>query len=148
MKKTVSVTVKLPLRTLQVHDNDGDFRVSVPGESKVTFGPAIPASRTQRAMMTGGSNVYALRVYKGPTERAGLLAVFPGVTGFRDLGEVQVHRPARKDSGEWGWVEDNEWRVAKDVREKLNPTPDDLIDASMTYVAPASRTLAKHLKRP
>lgn len=121
--KKVKVEVKLAARLLQVSDGDGDFRVEVPGESKVTFGPALPVGRKERMMTGMGEQVYALRVYKGPTERAGLLAVFPGITGFRDLGEVKVHRPARQDNGEIGWVEDTAWRAGKQLIEKLNPTP-------------------------
>ena len=124
-KKTVVVT-PLAARLLQVHDADGDFRVEVPGESKITFGPAIPmSSKGTRMHLPEGSQVYALRVYKGPTERAGLLAVFPGITGFRDLGLVKVHRPARAEGGEMGWVEDQDWRMGQEVSKKLTPSKDD-----------------------
>lgn len=123
MKKAKEVVGK---RMLQVHDPKSDFRLEIPADSKVTFGPAIPAEKTRR-MMEGGMDVYALRVYNGPTEKHGLLAVFPGVTGFRDLGAITVQRPTQGVDG-MEWIDDNTWRISQGVIERLDPKEPSAFD--------------------
>lgn len=92
-------------RIIVAKDIRGTFRVEIPCEARVTFGPAIPAPRTER----GGNDCYALRVYKGATDKSGLLAVFPGVFYFHELNTVVPFRELTDDAGKAQWVADDGW---------------------------------------
>ena len=93
-------------RTLLVDDWDGTFELTVPSEAKVTFGPSVPGATRQGGNARGGIPFtsapnrmeYALRVYDGPTEKSGLLAIYTGVHGFRDQ-TVRFLRTTSHQSG-------------------------------------------------
>lgn len=106
-------------RIIRVYDpKDGDFKIEVPDDAKVTFGyfnPAVAGAK-QPNMDYGHTNVAkqtALRIYEGKTEKSNQLACFIGVTGFRDESisltrlreEVKIIREY-EDDGE-GNIKDN-----------------------------------------
>jgi hypothetical protein len=99
-------------RCIRVKDEYGAFVLQIPADARITFGPAIPAPRTERMMRGGGHDVYALRIYKGATEKSGLLAVFPGVFYFHDIEDVAISRPQLHD-GKTHMVPDNGWFDAR-----------------------------------
>ena len=83
---------------------DRESRVLVPVTSKVTFGPALPGP--QRGFGERVSE-YAVRVYDGPTEKSGLLAVFTGVREFR-IDSIRVDALVIRESGKTIWKNDEE----------------------------------------
>lgn len=102
-------------RQILVKEDRGIFRLEIPDDAKVTFGPAIPGPRAAR----GPNDVYALRVYKGATEKSGLLAVFPGIHYFHEVETICVLRPTTED-GQTNWQRDDGWfEQLEDVRSKL-----------------------------
>lgn len=81
-------------RKILVFDIQTQFTVTVPDKAKITFGPTIPyPARQQGVIRTPDERGYSLRIYEGNKEN--LLAVFPGVTGFRDMSlEIEEHEEA------------------------------------------------------
>jgi hypothetical protein len=74
------------------------FKITIPDEAKVTFGPWSPPTgegkyqdRSDKAL--NGT----LRVYETTKQGAGILAVFSGVTGFRDTGLGYAEEVAREE---------------------------------------------------
>lgn len=75
-------------KTLEVQRESGSpFRVTVPKAARVTFGPWSPPSKDgQTYDRAGRALTGTLRIYEpGPKTSENVLAVFSGVTGFRDL---------------------------------------------------------------
>lgn len=62
------------VRTYEIKQGSERFRIDIPANFKVTFGPLTPGSKFGSA--------YALRVYESDTKQR---AVFVDVTSFRDL---------------------------------------------------------------
>lgn len=101
---------KLTTRVIQLQDEYGDFRVEIPADSKVTFGPSIPGPRAMRS----GNDTYAVRVYRGATEKTGVIAVFPGINKFRELRTIRVTRPVM-NNGQKEWTCDED--AFQDVKQ-------------------------------
>ena len=85
------------VRRLRVYDNRGDFIIDIPADAKATFGyfnPASAASSPFRGGYDDGRGEMrrtALRIY-GTGGDKNQLAVFCGVKGFRDEGQVKLTR--------------------------------------------------------
>ena len=68
-------------RTYEIVTNDGTYRIDIPDDWKVTFGPvAVGGSKRGNWDVGGGS--MALRLYESEVRQR---AIFTGVTSFRDL---------------------------------------------------------------
>lgn len=69
------------MRTILVF-GEKTFKLEVPDEAKITFGPWSPGSNSKY----GGeaSQKGTLRVYESSSDKSNLLGVFSGVTGYRD----------------------------------------------------------------
>lgn len=100
------------MRTLLVKDGDGDFRVQIPDDATVTFGPTIPYEPKRGY---SGGNHYSLRVYEGRSKDK-LLAVFGGVQHFRDM-TLDVSRLVVRESGKSVWKSDE---TGYKVEEEVN----------------------------
>jgi hypothetical protein len=62
------------------------FRITVPDEAKITFGPWSPgASNAEDRYNADKSLKGTLRVYESKAPNANILAVYSGVVTFRDL---------------------------------------------------------------
>lgn len=62
------------------------FQISVPDGSRITFGPWSPPGE-KTTQYSDKALAGTLRIYQGPTKTSeDVIAVFSGVTGFRDLG--------------------------------------------------------------
>src|SRR5690242_4648928 len=91
------VEVPEGVRRLRVYDNRGDFIIEIPEDAKATFGYFNPASAGEGRYSSpdpyrqSEMRRTALRIYgKGGKENQ--LAVFCGVKGFRDEGQVKLTR--------------------------------------------------------
>lgn len=72
------------------------FKINIPADARVTFGPWSPPGAGEKSyQVTEKSLVGTLRVYAGKTET--VLAVFSGVTGFRDLSIEYAEEVAREE---------------------------------------------------
>ena len=83
-------------------DGAKTFKIQVPDDAKITFGPWSPPSVKQTAVsqsqLTG-----TLRIYKGTS----VIAVFSGVTGYRDLS-MEYQEQVAKEEGATIWKSDKD----------------------------------------
>ena len=91
-------------RDLLVLSTDGEYKITIPAEAKVTFGPAFPVSREQKGWSNPpGAREYALRIYVDKKEN--LIAVFTGVRQFREFS-IQVAKKVTAEAGKTLWKSD------------------------------------------
>lgn len=108
------------VRTLLVKDAEGEFKVEIPEGSKLTFGPAVPY-KTKHGY-EAPNHGYALRVYQGTKEN--LIAVFNGVTTFREIG-LPVSRLVVREGGKTVWKSDEKgYEVQASVERNAAWVPD------------------------
>lgn len=80
------------------------FKITVPDDAKVTFGPFSPPSgRGKQDWYGSGRAEGTLRIYKGSKEN--VVAVFAGVRGFRDLS-LDYAEEVAKEEGATIWKSD------------------------------------------
>jgi hypothetical protein len=90
-------------RVLQVEGDRKTFRITIPDDAKVTFGPFSPpvgdeakgyGLQPQKAKGT-------LRIYQGGKTKAteSVLAVFVGVASFRDLSVIEYEEQVVVEKG-------------------------------------------------
>lgn len=75
LETIVAPTDDPDIRTYEIKQGSDRFRIDIPANFKVTFGPLTPGSKF-------GGGQYALRVYESETKQR---AVFVDVSSFRDL---------------------------------------------------------------
>ena len=73
------------------------FRISVPDGAKVTFGPWSPPSGEGKYQVSEKALNGTLRVYESAKTGASVLAVFSGVTGYRDTSMEYAEEVAREE---------------------------------------------------
>lgn len=73
------------------------FKVSVPDDAKMTFGPWSPPTGNSRYDNSDRSLIGTLRIYKGAKSSDNILAVFSGVKGFRDTSLEYMEEVAREE---------------------------------------------------
>lgn len=78
---------------------DKTFRITIPDDAKVTFGPWSPPNEKGGGYVSRGT----LRVYQGSKDN--ILCCFSGVTGFRDLSMQYAEQIAREE-GATIWKDD------------------------------------------
>ena len=82
------------------------FKISVPLDAKITFGPFSPPTAGGRDnWMQSGRAAGTLRIYKGTKDN--IIAVFTDVRGFRDLSLDYAEEVAREE-GAALWKSDHE----------------------------------------
>ena len=89
-------------RTYEIVTDAGTFRMEIPEEWKVTYGPVF-----QGGKYGGGEN--ALRVYEAESKQR---AIFTGVRSFRDLS-IPVKRLLVSEKGSNKWEADRNGRRSK-----------------------------------
>ena len=73
------------------------FKISVPDEAKITFGPWSPPTGEGKFSVSEKALNGTLRVYENHKSGAGILAVFSGVTGYRDTSLGYEEEVAREE---------------------------------------------------
>lgn len=100
------------------------FKITVPDDAKITFGPWSPPSAGKEAYHSPEGKRGTLRIYKG-TEK-NVLAVFSGVTGFRDL-TLEYSEEVAKEEGATIWKSDQNGYEREEKRslrkEWVEPEP-------------------------
>ncbi len=81
------------------------FKISIPDEAKITFGPWSPPSAGVKAYDSPKALSGTLRVYENAKTGASVLAVFSGVNGYRDLSLGYAEEVA-KEEGATLWKSD------------------------------------------
>jgi hypothetical protein len=104
------------MKTLLVF-GDKTFRITIPDDARVTFGPWSPPTKDGRAWGDEAKRG-TLRVY-GRTKED-VLAVFAGVTGFRDMTAITYAEQVAKEEGATIWKDDangytRETKVTRDT---------------------------------
>jgi hypothetical protein len=98
---------------------DKTFKVEIPDDAKVTFGPWSPPTRGQDSVgwHNSGRSAGTLRIYRGSKEN--IVALFAGVTGFRDLS-LSYAEVIAKEEGATIWKDDEHGyvRESKVSRQK------------------------------
>lgn len=84
------------------------FRIMVPDDAKITFGPFSPPQRSDRGGGYAGDPgraIGTLRIYHKTKDN--IIAVFSGVRGFRDLSMDYMEEVA-KEEGATIWKSDRD----------------------------------------
>jgi len=82
------------------------FKITVPDDSRVTFGPWSPPTGSEKYATSDRALVGTLRVYQGtPKSSENVIAVFSQVTGFRDLS-LEYAEEVAKEEGATIWKSD------------------------------------------
>lgn len=122
-------------RRIRVYDNKGDFIITVPGGTTITFGYFNPASPKFDSRGGGGWNeqpsavakATALRIYQGSSKSGQQLACFVGVKGFRDES-IKLSRLSQRVVIETGYTNDGEGNVEEHRKQQRQivaaPEPD------------------------
>lgn len=94
------------------------FKITIPDDAKVTFGPFSPPTRDAHAWRESGRAAGTLRIYKGTKDN--IVACFIGVHGFRDLSLEYAEEVAREEgatiwkSDEHGYVREEKFKQTRD----------------------------------
>lgn len=93
------------------------FKITIPDDAKVTFGPWSPPVKRERGGRSWdepSDKQGTLRIYSGKSEKTGnILAVFAGVHGFRDLTLGYAEEVAREE-GATIWKDDEKGYMRED----------------------------------
>ena len=109
-------------RTYEVVTSDGTFRIDVPANAKITFGPVVGASGKPSFGESGNS----LRIWEGEKIQR---ALFLGVRSFRDLSMPMTIRAVREFGKEEWWADDGSWTGSRaELVERSWRSPDDLVE--------------------
>jgi len=93
-------------RTLLLSTVDGEVRITIPAGARVTFGPTIPYQKRNTGYDEPRDRGYSLRVYS-TAKNDSLIAVFGGVTSFRDIAIPHAKLIVR-EAGKSVWRSDEE----------------------------------------
>ena len=99
---------------------DSTFRIEVPDDAKITFGPWSPP-RGREGFGSPEARTGTLRIYRGTKEN--IVACFAGVRGFRDLSLSYAEQVA-KEEGATIWKTDSEGYVREDKVSRTNEWTD------------------------
>lgn len=118
------------------------FKIAVPDDSVISFGPFSPPGNADKFGRTTGFNpVGTLRIY-GKT-KATILACFSNVTGFRDLSLSYAEEVAVEE-GASIWKSDQEGYVREDKVQRRNEWVQPALPPAPT--AERKRTTTKRKK--
>lgn len=85
------------MKTILV-EGDKTFKIDVPDDASITFGPwSPPKSDASARYQEDASKRGTLRIYQGPKSTSNILAVFSGVKSFRDLSIGYSEMVAREE---------------------------------------------------
>lgn len=117
--KTKEVLTEETKRILLLKTNEGELKVTIPNDAKITFGPSIPYAKKNDF---GRVADYSLRIYKGTKEN--LIAVFAGVYSFRDI-TIPVQKLVVREAGKSIWKSDEEgYEFNQEKKFESNWVPD------------------------
>lgn len=83
-----------------------EAKAVIPEDSKLTFGPWSPGSKADGYNNSAKSLNGTLRIYRGKTDTSGVIGVFSGVTGYRDLSLIDYSEKTAIETGNSVWKSD------------------------------------------
>jgi len=85
------------------------FKITVPDDAKITFGPWSPPSSTAKGYTdpSGKSMAGTLRVYESAKTGSSILAVFSDISGYRDLS-IGYEEEVAREEGAIIWKSDKD----------------------------------------
>lgn len=83
------------------------FKIGIPDEAKITFGPWSPSTGEGRYANSDKALNGTLRVYENSKSGASLLAVFSGVTSYRDT-TLDYSEMVTREEGAIVWNSDKD----------------------------------------
>lgn len=94
-------------RTILIMFEGGkEAKAVVPDDSKLTFGPWSPSSSKSNDYNSHKALTGTLRVYAGKTDTSGVIGVWSGVTGYRDLSAIDYSEKTAIETGTAVWKSD------------------------------------------
>lgn len=107
------------------------FKIEIPDDAKITFGPFSPPRQGDANWMGSGKAVGTLRIYKGTKDN--IVALFSGVSGFRDL-TLEYSEMVAREEGAALWNSDQHGYVREEKIQRTN----EWIDQAELVAAPAN----------
>jgi hypothetical protein len=105
------------------------FRITIPDKAKVTFGPWSPSTGEGRYAQSEKALNGTLRVYETAKAGATILAVFSGVTSFRE-STLEYEEQVAKEEGAILWKSDSKgYSREEKVQRTADWTTDPLLAA-------------------
>lgn len=105
------------------------FKITVPDAAKITFGPwSPPGNAESKYQMTEKALNGTLRVYENAKAGATILAVFSGVTGFRDLS-IDYSEEVTREEGAIIWKSDKRGYEREEKVKRTAEWTDPLLEA-------------------
>lgn len=96
---------------------DKDFRITIPDDATLTFGPWSPPTKDSR-FNGEESRRGTLRIYEG-NSKTKILGVFSGVKSFRDMSVVEYEEKIAVEEGATMWKSDqNGYRREEKVQRQ------------------------------
>lgn len=95
-------------RELLVTAADGEFKIAIPDDAKVTFGPFSPPTGKEMNYRNEERAKGTLRVYEGGKSKASesILAVFTQVISFREISRIDYSKKIAVEEGATVWKSD------------------------------------------
>jgi hypothetical protein len=114
------------------------FRITVPDDAKITFGPWAPPSKGPRSYEDSGRTMGTLRIYRGTKDN--IIGCFSPVKGFRDL-DLGYEEQVAVEEGSTIWKSDNDGYKREEQRRRQEKwvNPDRQLTAG-PVVASTKRT--------
>jgi hypothetical protein len=112
------------MRTILVN-GDKKFRIKIPDDAELTFGPWSPPTSRESNYTPRDveSRRGTLRVYSA--KKTEILAVFAGVTSFRDVSSIEYEEETIRLEGQAVWKSDEHgYRTESAENRKYEWTPD------------------------
>jgi hypothetical protein len=115
------------MRELLVY-GDKTFKIKVPDDAKITFGPWSPptGANSGRAFGDERNRTGTLRIYKGTKDN--IIACFAGVWGFRDLS-LNYAEEIAVEEGATIWKSDQDGYMREDKIQRSKQWIDDDVPA-------------------
>lgn len=89
-------------------DRGNEFKIRVPDDATMTFGPFSPPSKEGKTYGNEATSRGTLRVYDGTKATANkVIGVFTGVQSFRDLRSIDLVEKLAVEEGATMWKSDS-----------------------------------------
>lgn len=109
-------------RSYLIECKQGYYRLTIPAELRLTFGPLMPFETKQYNPVHDGSRQHtAIRVYRGKDD---CLAVIPGVIAFREVSSLKLEKLVTNGTAE-SWADNTDGALDRSA-ERIQMVKDAL----------------------
>ena len=131
------------MRTLLVSGTK-EFRITVPDEAKLTFGPFSPPSGKENTYRTPEGGRGTLRIYANSSPNASIIGVFAGVDSFRDIA-LEYSEKVATEEGASIWKSDQNGYEREDKKSVKSEWVDPLL--TTPQLAPVVKTTTRTARK-